>query len=206
MSATLRKTVLPIALALAAMLAGCGPTPKLIGYPPGALPVEYDRATTYSACLVASVTMAANYAENRPRFQVPEVLADLKKAGADETKVADLKNYMARKGLTVWNLAGTMDEKPWTGLGFWLREWRSPPVCVINRIGGNADYNHAVVVIGLRENRDMESADRIHYLDPSADSPLYTCSLEAFDEMWARCGHAMLVVTKGPPEQAEVKP
>jgi hypothetical protein len=195
-----RIALLGAGLAFVAAVTGCGPTPKLIGYPPGALPVEYEPATTYSACLVASVSMAANYAEGRPRFTVPEVLEDLKKEGADETKVQDLKKYLARKGLDVWALAGQMDEKPPTGLGFWLREKQYPPVCVINRIGGSSDYNHAVVVIGLRENRAMESADRIHYLDPSADKPLYTCSLDAFEEMWARCGHAMLVVTKGPVE------
>lgn len=182
-------------------LAGCSRTPRLIGYPPGTLPVEFEPATTYSACLVAGVSMAANYAENRPRFKVDEVLQDLKAGGADETKVEDLKRYMAKKGLDVWALAGRLDEKPPTGLGYWIRGQRYPVVCVINRVGGSSDSNHAVVVIGFRENRDVESADRIHYLDPSAPSPLETCSLEVFEEMWARCGHAMLVVTKGPVEQ-----
>lgn len=203
-----KRRILTVGLGLILMAAtpGCGPTPKLIGYPPGTLPVEYEPATTYSACLVASLTMAANYVEGRPRFRVPEVLEDLKKAGSDETKVQDLKAYLGRKGLGIWALAGTMDEKPPTGVGFWLRSERYPPVCVINRAGTSTAYNHAVVVIGLRENREMESADRIHYLDPSADSPLFTCSLEAFEEMWARCGHAMLVVTKGTFEQAEENP
>lgn len=189
--------IMLVGLSGLAAMAGCGQKNKLIGYPPGTLPVEYAQATSYTACLVTSITMAANYAENRPRFRVEEVVEDLRGAGKDETKVHDLKEYMAKKGLDVWALAGKLDEEPPTGLGFWLRAQRYPVVCVINRVGNGPDYNHAVVVIGFRENRDVESADRIHYLDPSADTPLYTCSLEAFEEIWARCGHAMMVVTKG---------
>jgi len=187
------QPILPLVLLA---LAGCEASHRLVGYPPGALPVEFEPSTSYSTCLVASVTMAANYVEDRPRFKVKDVVAELKAAGADETKVQSLKEYMATRGFDVWSLAGEMSENPSTGLLFWLRRQRYPVVCVINRLGESSDFNHAVVVIGIGEHRGVESADKIYYLDPSADSPLYTCSAEEFENMWARCLHTMLVVTK----------
>jgi hypothetical protein len=175
------------------ILAGCEEPHR-----PDSLPVGFEAATTYSSCLVASVVMAANYTEERARFKVKDVIAELKAKGADETRVQDLKDYLAGKGLDLVTLAGGMSEDPYVGLGYWLRQGRYPVVCVINRMGTSPDFNHAVVVIGIEGNQPVERADRIYYLDPSADSPLFTCSGEAFETMWARGRHAMLVVTRWP--------
>jgi hypothetical protein len=181
-----------------AMTAGCEAPRRLVSYPPGALPVTFERSTSYSTCLAASVIMAANYLEDSPRFKLKDVVAEIRSYGGDETKVADLKEYLAGKGLHLFSMAGRTNDVPPVGMGYWVRQKGYPVVCVINRVGTSPDFNHAVVVIGMRENLGVETADTIHYLDPSADNPLYTCSEASFETMWARCQHAMLVVTKPP--------
>ena len=171
-------------------------------YPPGALPVEFVPATTYSSCLVASVVMAANYVEDQPRFRVKDVLAELKAAGRDESKARDLKSYMEGKGLGVWTLTGQLDNHPPTGLGFWLRQERYPVVCVINRVGSSSDFNHAVVVIGMADdpppNQPIGYTTWIRRLTARCTHAAWRASRRCR----ARCHHAMLLVTKEPVEPA----
>lgn len=185
-------------VAMAFIASGCEAPRRLVTYPPGALPVGFERSTSYSTCLAASVVMAANYLEAAPRFKLQEVVDEIRGYGGDETRVADLKEYLAGKGLQLFSMSGRADDIPPLGMGYWLRQKGYPVVCIINRVGGSPDFNHAVVVIGMQENLGIETADTIHYLDPSADNPLYTCSEETFEAMWSRCRNAMLVVARPP--------
>ena len=68
------------ALGVMAMTAGCEAPRRLVSYPPGALPVTFERSTSYSTCLAASVIMAANYLEDSPRFKLKDVVAEIRRA------------------------------------------------------------------------------------------------------------------------------
>ncbi|GMV97034.1 MAG: hypothetical protein AMXMBFR83_13930 [Phycisphaerae bacterium] len=187
----------------AVLSAGCGANRRVVSYPPDALIVAYEPATTYSTCLLAATAMAANYLEDRRRFTVPAMLAELRRAGADESRVGDVRRYLADKGLHLVALSGRLDDKPEEGLSFWLNAKGYPPICIINRTGDNPAFNHAVVVIGIQSRAD--STETIHYLDPSADPPLFSCDRSAFETLWGRCGRAMLLVVR-PPADANDRP
>lgn len=177
---------------------GCEAPRRLVSYPPGALPVRFEQSTSFSTCLAASVVMAANYLEGWQRFKLDDVVTEIKSQGGDETRVADLKEYMAGKGLYLFSAAGRTDDNPPLGMGYWIRERGYPVICIINRLGTGPGYNHAVVVIGMSENLGVETADTIYYLDPSSERPLFTCGEGSFEEIWSRCGHAMLIVARRP--------
>jgi hypothetical protein len=70
---------------------------------------------------------------------------------------------------------------------------------VINRQAGNPAQNHAVVVIGISKIAQEESADRIHYLDPSSPVQLHSEAPAVFETNWARGEHAMMIVVQPPP-------
>ena len=177
---------------------GCMESHHLVSYPPDTLTVPYEPATSYSACLVASVAMAANYLENNHRFTASQIMADVRAAKGEESRIGDVQQYLAGKGLHLLALAGKLNDEPEHGLGFWVKTKGYPAICIINRAGENPAFNHAVVVIGMQHG--VDSAEIIQYLDPSADQPLYTSNRAAFDTTWSRSGHAMLVVVKPPAE------
>lgn len=178
--------------------AGCSRPTRLASYPPDTLHVQYEPATTYSTCLVASVAMVANYLEGQRRFTVPNMVRELRKVAADESRVEDVRDYVTGRGLHLIALSGRLDDRPEQGLAFWVRSRGYPAVCIINRAGDDKpDFNHAVVVIGVQ--RGVDSAEIIQYLDPSADQPLYSCDRKTFETVWARCDHAMLLVVRPPP-------
>lgn len=183
--------------------AGCEASRRLDTYPAGALAVQYEPASDYSACLVASVTMAANYLAGEHRYAEPAMLAELRQAGLDPSRAGDLKRHLSGKGLHLLTLAGRLEGRPPAGLFYWLRERGYPVICVINRSGTNLAYNHAVVVIGAQEPSSERTGGAVHYLDPSADEPLQTCTLATFEEMWQRGQWAMMVVLKPPADPSE---
>src|SRR5690606_34847549 len=103
-----RGIVVVAMLAVGPLLVGCEAPRRLVTFAPGAVPVVYEPATSYSECLVAGVAMAANYLEDSQRFTAEKISAELRTAGGDETKVADLKAYLAERGLHLLVLAGRM--------------------------------------------------------------------------------------------------
>ncbi|HOA75586.1 MAG TPA: hypothetical protein PL151_14425 [Phycisphaerae bacterium] len=207
-SRSAKQAVASIVMAgLLSGLAGCQePQRKLVTFPPGTLPVQYEAASAPTACLVASVTMATNYVLGERRFTEPGLRAALARQKLDEKRVGDLKTYLAEQGLEMVVVTGRPDEKPPLGLRYWLLTRGYPVICVINRQGADPDlekpagpqYNHAVVVTGFSANPDQPSTDIVYYLDPSTADPLQSVGWAEFEKLWARAGHAMMVVVKPP--------
>jgi len=169
-----------------------------VTYPPGSLPVRYEPATKHTTCLVASVAMAANYLLGERRFSEEGLLLDIRQAGLNESNVADVKAYLQRHGLYLITLTGKLDEKPPTGLKYWLANRGYPVICVINREPDNPAFNHAVVVTGISANPEGVSVDNIHYFDPSSAQPLHSVEAAAFDILWGRGQYAMMIVVAPP--------
>jgi len=194
MNRTITKSMLATILGFACMLVSCQSPRPITKHPPGTLPVRYEEATTYSACLVASVAMASNYLLDRTKFSTDGILQEMKQADLDETRVGDVKRYLAGQDLYLVTLTGTIDGKPPTGLNYWLTTRGYPVICVINHEGENPAFNHAVVVIGISANLEEGSTDRIHYFDPSAEEPLQSVDRATFEPLWSRGQHAMMIV------------
>lgn len=190
-------------IALMSCAAGCEePGKPVMRYPPGALRVPYEEATDHSTCLVASVAMAANYLLGEHKFSEKVIGAELKQMNLDPTRVGDLQLYLSRHGLYMGAYRGRLDDQPPLGLRYLLNERGYPVICVINRAGQGPEYNHAVVVIGISENPGGLMADTIHYFDPSSPKQLVSTDALDFEQMWGRCQHAMMFVTRPPTQGA----
>ncbi len=198
MVSTLKRVGAPLMLSV--LLAGCQAPQRVMTYPKGCWPVRYEPAVSHSSCLVASIVMAANYRLDKRQYSVPQVCRELKALHLDETSIADMNTYLERNGLALLTLSGNPSSKPPTGLQYWLRERRYPVICVINRRGSDERFNHAVVVIGITKN-SAEPADTVHYMDPSAQDPVLSCSITDFEVLWARGRNAMMIVI-APPQAA----
>ncbi len=185
---------------LAIALIGCDGPRRTEQYPPGALPVRYEAATTHSTCLVAGVAMAANYLLGQPKFTEKRIREELRQSGRDETLVADLKGYLEEKGLYLLTLSGQLNSKPPTDLAWWVEKRGYPAICVINRDPADPAFNHAVVVIGISRKPGGDSVDMIHYFDPSTRQRLYSSEAAAFEVLWARGQRAMMIVVAPPPD------
>ncbi len=181
-------------------MAGCAAPPrKVVTHPPGTLPVIYEQSTAHSTCLVASAVMAANYVLDRRVLTEAGVRQELVARGLDETRVADIRAFLAERDLHLVVLQGRLDGEPPVGLEYWLRNRGYPVICVINRQSGDPAFNHAVVVIGISSNPDRPGVDIIHYLDPSSAEPLHSVERAVFEILWSGGDHAMMVVIQ-PPE------
>jgi hypothetical protein len=189
--------VLLAGLGLAA--AGCEQPRRSAKYPEGTLPVRYEASTAYSGCLIACVAMAANYLLDKTEFSEAGTRQAMRQAGLDETRITDVKKYLAGKGLDVVALSGCLDGKPPVSLEYWVRQRGYPAICVINRQAGDPGFNHAVAVIGISGTGRVDSADTIHYLDPSSPKQLHSEEVGSFEANWARGRHAMLIVVHPPP-------
>ena len=181
---------------LLAGLAGCEAPKRLITYPEGTLPVQYEPATTHSTCLVASVAMAANYLVGSRQLTETGIRQAVKAAGKDETSIEDLEN----RQLYMLTLSGRLNAKPPVDLGYWVRTRGYPVICVLNQNDDDPAFNHAVVVTGIVKASEAQKADTIYYLDPSTPRPMQSLTPEEFDRAWARAGRAMIIVVAPPPE------
>lgn len=199
------RPAIVIATLLGAVMstAGCDRPVRIAKYPEGSLHVRYEQATTYSTCLVASVAMAGNYLLGERRFSEYGIRNDIERTGRDVTLVRDLQAYLADEGLDLHALSGQLGDEAPTGVGFWVKQRGYPAICVINRVSEDPAFNHAVVVIGISPNREGGSTDIIHYLDPSVPEPLQSMDAAAFEELWARCEHALLIVAVAPADRRE---
>ncbi len=181
--------------------AGCAAPPrKVVSHPPGTLRVIYEQSTAHSTCLVASAVMAANYVLDRRALTEEGLRQELAARGLDETRVADIRAFLAERGLHLVVLQGRLDGEPPAGLEYWLKNRGYPVICVINRQPGDPAFNHAVVVIGISSNPQTPGVDMIHYLDPSSAEPLHSVERPVFQILWAGGDWAMMVVVR-PPEQ-----
>ena len=182
---------------------GCeAPKRKFTTYPPGTLPVPYEVASTPSSCLVASVTMAANYLLGQHRFTEPGVRSAMKEQLLDETSVADMRTFLGTQGLDLIALSGQLDGKPTVGLRFWVERKGYPAIAIINKLGDDPKFNHAVVVTGFSADAGSPPADIVYYLDPSTREPLQSAGRAEFEKYWALGDHAMLLVVAPPPQDS----
>lgn len=190
-----------ILLIAPAMWAGCVPPHRVAveRHPPGTLKVRFEATTSDTSCLVASAVMAANYLQNKTRFTEPAMRRAMRQRGLDESRVADVAAFLQSNGLELIALQGQRSLDRPTGLGYWLRRGY-PPICIINKIGKSADYNHAVVVIGFDRPNDDPARDEtiIYYLDPSSPRQLESGSARQFDGWWSAGQRALLIVTAAP--------
>jgi len=168
-------------------------------YPPGCLHVRYHPAGGHSSCLLAAVIMAANYVDGRERFSEPDALRAIRAEKGDESRVSDVTDWFHRTQdeLALFVLQGSLSGQPPTGLPYWLLDRGYPVVCVINKTGRNADYNHAVVVIGLAP-ASAASVERVHYLDPAALERVESCDRATFETYWSRGQNTMALVVPRP--------
>lgn len=189
------RGLVAMGFAVACLQAGCGTPNRVVRYPEGALPVRYESAASHTGCLVASVAMAANYRLNETRLTEASLIRDMKADGLDESSAGDVRTFLEKKGLHLVTLSGRLDGKPPAALEWWVESRGYPVICVINRDEqGDPAFNHAVVVIGISRESGGNSADIIHYLDPSTREPLHSVEAAAFDALWARGEHAMMIV------------
>jgi hypothetical protein len=182
--------------------AGCDTTPKRLAvpeHPANCLKVKYTNASHPSSCMVAAATMAANYLDGRERFQEPDVRERIRAAGLDELRVGDVKKWFADFGLNLIALQGDLSTTPPTGVPYWLQRGY-PVITVINKFGQNADYNHAVVVIGidLPDPKDPLADRLVYYLDPASMENLESARAPVFEQWWALCQNALIVMVKDP--------
>lgn len=195
----MRRFLVMILLLPAAV--GCETPAKTVRYPEGALPVRYESSATASGCLAASIAMASNYLLGNTRYTEASLIRDMRAARLDESSIGDVKTFLEKQGLYVITLSGQLGGKPPGRIEYWLKERGYPVICVVNRDPqGDSAFNHAVVVIGISPKSDEKSADIIQYLDPSAREPLQSADAVAFDVLWTRGQHAMMIVVAPPPE------
>jgi hypothetical protein len=200
------KSGVLVLMGLSVGMLGCEAPPKqAVKYPAGALKVVYEDATKPATCLVASVAMSANYLLKERSFSEALILEEFKHAGRDETAIADMKAYLAEKGLYLVTLSGRLDDVPPTGLKYWLEKRGYPVICIISHHPGGPEFNHAIVVIGICTNQKTGSVDSIYYFDPSSVEALYNMDAANFEELWERGEHAMLVIIKPPPKAGSAK-
>jgi ABC-type bacteriocin/lantibiotic exporter with double-glycine peptidase domain len=203
LSAYLHRSASPAASLILAGLTlilgtGCEQPRTFAGYPAGSLQVRYEASTKYSGCLIACVAMAANYLTDTHAFSEAEIRRQMEQAGLDETRIADVSKFLVKKGLHLVTLSGRLGGKPPASLAYWVNQRGYPAICVINRQPDSPAFNHAVVVIGISPTGPVESADTIHYLDPSSPKQLHTEKAAAFEANWARGQHAMMIVVCPP--------
>ncbi len=76
-------------------------------------------------------------------------------------------------------------------------------ICVVNKFGGNADYNHAVVVIGIAGDGSADSVQRLYILDPASPKRLEQWDRLTFLHYWGSAGRVMLPLFERPPDAPE---
>ncbi len=186
------------ALVLAGGIAGCQKRIAIDDRPPETIAVRYVPADGYSDCLVASAVMCGNYVLDSQRLAPRDVRSAIKAAGGDATRVGDMQRYLAGQGLRMVPLRGRFSAEPPLGLAWWVLGRGYPMICVINRHAGNAEYNHAVVVVGFRPADAARGEMRVYLLDPAAPKRLACWDRFLFEHYWGSAGWVMLPIFEEP--------
>ena len=166
-------------------------------YPPGTMRVGWMAASDYTDCLAASVAMCANYVLDAQWFSPAKIREGTSEAGLDHTLVAGVQAWLGGQGLEMTPLVGELSDDAPLGLGWWVLQRGYPVICVINKSGGNADYNHAVVVIGI-DGGSAESAEGVYVLDPASSKRLERWERLKFLHYWGSAGSVMLPLFETP--------
>ncbi len=181
---------------------GCAERIAIDKFPPGVLRVRYMPANDWTDCMVACTVMCANYVTRTDRFASSKLRDELEAEGLDVGRVGDVTQWLAKKRITLQALTGEYSSEDLVGLGWWVLEGGYPVICVINKLGGNADNNHAVVVIGVEGQGGIESAKKVYVLDPASPKRLETWEPILFRHYWGSAGNIMLPMYKTPDEAA----
>ena len=208
---TRRRPALIVVLLAAALPACLGATCEqrtaVTDFPPGTLRVRFAAAARYTDCLVSSVVMSVRYVLDTQWLSPAQVRSELSAAGLDHTRIADLQAWLKTKNVTMIPLKGELTDAPRIGLGWWLVGRGYPVICVVNKFAGNADYNHAVVVIGM-ERTGPDPQDRaVYVLDPASPRRLERWDRMTFEHYWGSAGKIMLPLfeTPRPPAAQQAK-
>jgi len=167
-------------------------------YPPGVLRVRFVAASGYTDCLVAGAVMCANYVTGQKRLSPEEARSELAAAGLDPSRITDVRRWLKKEHFELTPLRGEFTDTEQVGLGWWVLRRGYPVICVINKFAGNADYNHAVVVIGFDGPGSAESAEAIYLLDPASPKRLERWDRLTFEHYWAGGGRFMLPLYQTP--------
>ncbi len=199
----LRMAAAATALLLPALMGtSCEQRVAIDDYPPNSLRVRFVAADRYTDCLIASAVMCANYVLDSPRFSQAEVRDEMASAGLDGARIGDLKAWLESQGVSVVPLKGNLSGDQPTGLGWWLLVRGYPVICVVNKFAGNAEYNHAVLVIGI-EMDDATGEPRSWYiLDPASPRRIEHWDRLMFEHYWGSGMNVMLPLFEAPPEAA----
>jgi len=196
-------------LAFACAGATCERRIAVDDYPPGTLQVRFVPAMRWTDCLVAGVTMCANYVAGSSRLDPSRIRTGMTEAGLDPTRIADMRTYLAENGWELTPLHGRLSGEPETGLIWWVLERGYPILCVVNKYAGNADYNHAVVVIGFEgppqavpsepgRVAPVLGVDKVCLLDPASPKRVECWDRLTFEHYWGSAGRIMLPLYEKP--------
>lgn len=118
--------------------------------------------------------------------------------------MADVQAWLGERGFELKPLVGELSDDPPLGIGWWLLERGYPVICVINKFAGNADYNHAVVIIGMKGGGSAESAETVYILDPASPKRIEQWERLKFVHYWGSAGRVMLPLFETPPKARPV--
>lgn len=192
-------TRLPSAVTLVLVLTGlldmaCNRRVAATDFPPNSLRVRYVPASDYTDCLVASVVMCANYVLGSDHFSPSGVRRELAADGLDPTRIGDVRMWLDGKGIKMVPLKGELSDTPPLGLGWWVQERGYPVICVVNKFGGNAEYNHAVVVIGVETGETAGQLGAVYVLDPASPRGVERWEHRTVEHYWRSTGQIMLLL------------
>lgn len=182
---------------------GCSQHSAIVEYPPGALKVRYMPADDYTDCLVASTVMCANYLRGHNRFDSKEIRQEMAAAGLDHTRVGGVSEWLSGHRMRMVPIRGELSNQPPRGVAWWILSRGHPVICVVNKHGDDADYNHAVVVIGVEVDADGRIV-AVNVLDPASAKRLERWPRKEFEQYWSKTDQAMLPLFESPSQTAHV--
>jgi hypothetical protein len=73
----------------------------------------------------------------------------------------------------------------------------------LNRYAGDAEYNHAVLVIDVEMNETVDRPAGVYVLDPASPKRIEHIDRRLFEHFWGSSGFVMLPLFEAPDEQIE---
>jgi len=186
-----------------AIAAGCSQHREIVEYPSGSLKVRFMPADDYTDCLVASIVMCANYLRGHNRFDSREIRKEMAAAGLNHTRVDGVSQWLSGHRMRMVPIRGELSDEPPRGVAWWILSRGHPVICVVNKHGDNADYNHAVVIIGVEVDADGQIV-AVDVLDPASADRLERWPRSEFEGYWSRTNQAMLPLFESPSQTARV--
>lgn len=163
--------------------------------------MRYTPAADYTDCLVACTVMCSNYLRGHNQFTSKQVRSELAASDLDHTRVGGIRQWLNNHHMRMVPIRGELSKQPPRGLAWWILSRGHPVICVVNKHGDDADYNHAVVVIGV-ELDDHDAIKGLHVLDPASIEQLEFWSAAEFEGYWSKTDNVMLPIFDAPAQTA----